>query len=103
LPAEPSEVGTQLKSRIESLSDLVFGIALSIGSIAPIEHIPQAPSDLVSDVTEFVFSFLIFVVIWLSFTRIVTVFSAESTSALFLNLALLFCVALEPFLYCMAL
>ena len=85
--------------RIETLSDLVFGLALSIGSIALVQHIPQAPADLVNDVTTFGFSFLVIVGIWLGYSRIVSVLPVETSGALFLNLALLFCVALEPFLY----
>jgi len=39
--AEPFEDSIQFKTRIETLSDLVFGLALSIGSIALIQHVPQ--------------------------------------------------------------
>ncbi len=53
----------QLKTRIETLSDLVFGLALSIGSIALVQHIPQAPADLTTDIVQFGFSFLIIVAI----------------------------------------
>ena len=89
----------RIRVRIETLSDLIFGLALSIGSIALVQHIPQAPADLYSDVVEFGFSFLIIVGVWLGYTRIVSVLPAESSGTIFLNLALLFCVALEPFLY----
>ncbi|MGA3059635.1 MAG: TMEM175 family protein [Candidatus Bathyarchaeia archaeon] len=92
---EPSRT----KLRIEGLSDLVFGLALSIGAIALIQHIPQAPTALVNDVLNFGFSFLIIAVIWLSYTRIVSSLSDETSITLLLKFALLFCVALEPFLY----
>jgi uncharacterized membrane protein len=89
----------RLKVRIETLSDLVFGLALSIGSIALVQHIPQSPADLTTDVVQFGFSFLIIVGIWLGYTRIVGILPVETPATLFLNLALLFGVALEPFLY----
>ena len=85
--------------RIEALSDLVFGLALSLGSIVLVQNLPQTASVLESDVVEFAFSFLIIVGVWLGYTRIVSVLPVETTGAVLLNLALLFCVALEPFLY----
>jgi uncharacterized membrane protein len=48
---------------------------------------------------EFGFSFLIIVGVWLGYSRIVSVLPAETFDIVFLNLFLLFCVALEPFLY----
>jgi uncharacterized membrane protein len=88
-----------MKLRIEALSDLVFGLALSLGAIALIQHIPQDASALTNDVETFAFSFLIIVMIWLGYTRVVSVSPVETQVAILLNLVLLFCVALEPFLY----
>lgn len=96
---ESFEDSIRFKTRLETLSDLVFGLALSIGSIALIQHIPQQPSDLINDVSLFGFSFLLIVAVWLGYTRILSVLSFESSGALILNLALLFFVVLEPFLY----
>ncbi len=89
----------KIKSRIESLSDLVFGLAPSIGSIGLIQHIPQASVDLNNVITQFGFSFLIIIVISLQYTRIVSGLDVETPLTLYLNLALLFCVVLEPFLF----
>jgi uncharacterized membrane protein len=89
----------RLKVRIETLSDLVFGLALSLGSIVLVQHIPQSSTDLTVDIIQFGFSFLIIVGIWLGYTRIIGILPVETPVTLFLNLALLFCVALEPFLY----
>ena len=89
----------KLRIRIETLSDLVFGLALSIGSIALVQHIPQSSADLTTDIVQFGFSFLIIVGIWLGYTRIIGILPVETQGTVFLNLALLFCVALEPFLY----
>ncbi|MDA4134992.1 MAG: TMEM175 family protein [Thaumarchaeota archaeon] len=98
--AEDSAPGIpRIKLRIESLSDLVFGLALSLGAIALIQQIPQDPSALMNDVATFTFSFLIIVAVWLGYTRIASVLPIEDSGTLVLNLVLLFCVALEPFLY----
>jgi len=98
--SDPAAAGfPKLKVRIETLSDLVFGLALSLGSIALVQHIPQTSTDLTVDIVEFGFSFLIIVGIWLGYTRIVGILPVETSVTLVLNLALLFCVALEPFLY----
>ena len=100
MSSDPAAAGfPKLKVRIETLSDLVFGLALSLGSIALVQHIPQTSTDLTVDIVEFGFSFLIIVGIWLGYTRIVGILPVETSVTLVLNLALLFCVALEPFLY----
>jgi uncharacterized membrane protein len=88
----------RLKVRIESLSDLVFGLALSLGSIVLVQRLPQSSTDLMVDIFQFGFSFLIIVGIWLGYTRIIGILPVETSVILVLNLALLFCVALEPFL-----
>jgi len=87
------------QGRIESLSDLIFGLALSIGSLVLIAKIPSNTSELISDIVQFAFSFLILVIIWTIYTRIANVMPVESDLALGLNLSLLFFVAIEPFLY----
>ena len=87
------------KVRIESLSDLVFGLALSIGSLILIGREPQSGYGLAVNVALFGFGFLILVLTWLLYSRTMSVLSAEVPVALGLNLVLLFCVALEPYLY----
>jgi uncharacterized membrane protein len=87
------------KIRIESLSDLIFGLALSIGSLVLISRIPTSPSQLTTDVVQFAFSFIILVVIWTIYTTIVRVLSIETNFAFILNILLLFTVSIEPFLF----
>jgi uncharacterized membrane protein len=89
----------RIKIRIESLSDLVFGLALSIGSLELLARTPQTPEDLATSVALFAFSFLIVVSIWFGYARIMAVISQETGGAISLNLLLLFCVALEPYLF----
>lgn len=61
------------KPRIESLSDLIFGLALSTGSSSLLSRPPVNPEDVVSGVIGFGFSFFILISVWLRYTAMVTV------------------------------
>jgi uncharacterized membrane protein len=97
--AEGLSAVPSINIRVESLSDLVFGLALSIGSLELLARTPQTPSDLATSVGLFAFSFLIVVAIWLGYSRIMAVMPKETGGALSLNLFLLFGVVLEPYLF----
>jgi uncharacterized membrane protein len=97
--SESDLAGSKTKLRIENLSDLVFGLALSIGSIILISNLPRNPGDLISSVGLFGFSFLIVISIWSGYTRTMAVLPTEVRGAFLINIALLFCVALEPYLF----
>ena len=87
------------KPRIEGLSDLVFGLALSIGAITLVENQPQTSLAIYQDVGTFTLSFYILISIWLRYTRIMSVLPLERRRTTFANVLLLFCVAIEPFLF----
>jgi len=87
------------KPRIEGLSDLVFGLALSIGAITLVEDPPQTSLAIYQDVGTFAVSFYILISIWLRYTRIMSVLPLERRRTTFVNALLLFCVAIEPFLF----
>jgi len=89
----------KVRNRIENLSDLVFGLALSIGSIVLISKLPQSPTDLVMGIEIFGFSFLLVVWIWGSYTAVMTALPLEAPGTYLLNVILLFCVAVEPYLF----
>jgi len=89
----------RIRVRIVSLSDLVFGLALSIGSLFLVSRVPQTSQDLEVNVLLFGFSFLIVVLAWLGYSRAMAVLSVEPPFALYTNLVLLFVVALEPYLF----
>jgi len=87
---------------IELLSELVriiFGLALSIGAISLISRLPAKPFGILIDVAEFGFSFLILISVWLGYTNIMSVLPMEDGSTVILNLALLFLVSIEPYLF----
>ncbi len=96
-----TEVQAAPKPRIESLSDLIFGLALSIGAITLIGNIGSISTakDLLNDIAIFGFSFLILISVWMRYTKIMSALPLENRWTVSLNTALLFCVSLEPFLF----
>ena len=87
------------KSRIEGLSDVIFGLALAISTIPLITRLPSRPSGILVDMLEFGFSFLILMSVWLSYTNIMSVLPLEDNTTVTLNLVLLFLVSIEPYLF----
>ena len=86
------------KARIESLTDLIFGLALSIGAVSLLSKPPATPGDVISDLLGFGFSFLILISIWFRYTNIISILPFETTRVMFLNAVLLFLVSVEPYL-----
>ncbi len=87
------------RPRIQGLSDLIFGLALSIGAIQFVGNLPRDPVTLNSDLAEFGFSFLILISVWNRYTSTTSVMPVETPVMIRLNIGLLFLVALEPFLF----
>jgi len=94
-----SQAIPRIRVRIESLSDLVFGLALSFGALILIGSQPKSGLDLLVNVFIFGFSFMIVVWTWIGYRRTVAVLPPDARFALPLNIGLLFCVALEPYLF----
>jgi hypothetical protein len=88
----------RLNIRIESLSDLIFGLALSIGSITLILKITDIETQIEYNILVFGFGFFIIIATWLGYTRIAAVLALDRSYALALNILLLFTVSLEPYL-----
>ncbi len=89
----------RFKLGIDSLSNLVFGLALGIGSAILTAKLPQSAHDLVIDVSDFAFSFLILILVWVGYRRTVITLPHETRGTLIVNIILLFFVAVEPFLF----
>ena len=96
--AEEKEQSTP-KSRIETLSDLVFGLALSIGALTLIGSAPGSFNALIKAIGYFAFSFLILITVWYAYTRTMSHVRIETRNDVVLNVLLLFLVSLEPFLF----
>jgi uncharacterized membrane protein len=96
--AEPKEHSPP-KSRIESLSDLIFGLALSIGALTLIGKPPSDFGQLVQSILFYAFSFLILISVWYGYTRTMSELHTETGSLVKVNILLLFLVSVEPFLF----
>jgi hypothetical protein len=86
------------RPRMETLADLIFGLSLSIGSIALIANSPSNSGEINSHILAFIFSFLILITAWMIYTTQMSVLPLESRAATYLNVALLLLVALVPYL-----
>lgn len=87
------------RPRIESLSDLVFGLALSIGALSLLGNLPKNAGEVGSDIVTFGFSFLIVISVWLRYTSIMSVLPIETRTTVILNVIMLFLVSVEPYLF----
>jgi uncharacterized membrane protein len=97
--SEPQQGHARPRARIESLADLIFGLALSVGAISLVSSPPTTVAAVYSDLETFGFSFFILITMWVRYTRIMSVFPLESRRVVNLNIMLLFCVSIEPFLF----
>ena len=86
------------RPRIESLADLIFGLSLSIGSIALLTNPPSSTTEINSHILAFTFTFLILITAWLIYTTDMSVLPVETKTVTFLNIALLLLVAVVPYL-----
>ena len=94
-----AKAGAIPKSRIESLSDLIFGLALSIGALTLIERSPSNFQQLLLNLAFYAFSFLILIRVWHSYTSTMSDIHFETPTALYFNIILLFLVSIEPYLF----
>jgi uncharacterized membrane protein len=77
----------------------VFGLAIAIGTLSLITRIPSRPFGMIIDVAEFGFSFLILISVWLGYWNIMSALPLEDNTIVILNVALLFLVGIEPYLF----
>ena len=87
------------RPRIQGLSDLIFGLALSIGAFQLVGNLPSDPGTLTNDIATFLFSFLILINVWNRYTITTSVMPVETRLLVRLNMVLLFLVVIEPFLF----
>jgi uncharacterized membrane protein len=87
------------RPRIQTLSDLIFGLALSIGALTLIGQQPTDFQTVVVSLLFFSFSFLVLVSVWRSYSTILSVLPIETELLTNLNILLLFTVTIEPYLF----
>jgi uncharacterized membrane protein len=69
---------TTPKSRVKSLSDLIFGLALSIGALTLIGRQPGDFGQLIQSILFDAFSFLILISVWYRYTRTMSDLQSET-------------------------
>jgi uncharacterized membrane protein len=85
-------------SPIEKLTTAVFGFALAVGALSLTAANPETTADVVEGLVLFSLSFLILVVIWWGTSDIMSKIDQGRPVTIFLNIVLLFFVAIEPYL-----
>lgn len=99
----PQGLGTTNDSvprpRIQTLSDMIFGLALSIGAISLLTQKPGSVVDITYAMFSFGFSFVILALVWLKYSRIMSALPVDSGGIVAANMLLLFLVSVEPYLY----
>jgi uncharacterized membrane protein len=84
---------------IENLSNLVFGLVLSIVSLILIANPPKNPKELMQDLLWFTFSFMLVISVWRSYVTIMCEIEEWNGRDVRLNILLLLFVGLEPYLF----
>jgi uncharacterized membrane protein len=87
------------KHHIESLSNLIFGLALSIGALTLIGQLPSTFEQFIYALAFYAFSFLILIGVWNSYMHTMSVLRIETPGLMNLNILLLFLVSIEPFIF----
>lgn len=90
--------GPRPRPRIETLADLVFGLSLSIGSIALIANPPSRIGEITTHILAFAYTFFVLITAWLIYTTYMSVLPTETRTVTFLNVGLLLLVAIVPYL-----
>jgi uncharacterized membrane protein len=85
-------------SPIEKLTTAVFGFALAVGALSLTKANPETIADVVGGLVLFSLSFIILVVIWWGTSDIMSKIDHGNPVTIFLNIVLLFFVAIEPYL-----
>jgi uncharacterized membrane protein len=86
------------RNRIESLSDLIFGLTLSIGALTLIASPPTSPGEMNSRIIAFSFNFVILIAIWGQYTTVMSRLPLEKGKVVLANIVLLFLIILSTYL-----
>src|SRR5467141_4897584 len=89
------------RPRLETLSDLIYGLSLSIGAISlVITNSTQSNAiDIDRNILEFLFVFLILITSWIIYTSDMSVLPIETRLVQLVNVLLLMLVATIPYLF----
>jgi uncharacterized membrane protein len=90
--------GPVSRKRIESLSDLMFGLALSVGALSLIAQPPTTPDELTPRLIAFTFNFVVLIAVWLQYTMVMSKMPVETGKMVFANAFLLLLIILMSYL-----
>jgi len=99
--SEKGDAVRRPRPRIESLSDLIYGLSLSIGAIGLVVNSVQSSGigDINRNIIDFIFVFLILVTSWIVYTETTSVLPIGTRPVTSLNIVLLVLVAIMPYLF----
>src|SRR5712692_9534643 len=97
-PMQQQIGGAHPRPRIETLADLIFGLSLSIGSIALIANPPKSTGEITTRILAFAYTFFVLITAWMIYTTFMSVLPIETRTVTFLNVGLLLLVAIVPYL-----
>lgn len=89
--------GPLQKLRMESLTDLVFGLALALSSITLIIRADETVGEIVYSLFWFSFNFIILISVWFAYSTLLENIRIETPVVLWLNVFLLLLVSMEPY------
>ena len=90
-----------MQKSVRDLSNMVFGVALSIGALTLINNLSvlATPDSITNSIATFAFSFLIIIYMWFRYTQALDLMHDETRIELNLKLLVLLLVAVEPYLF----
>jgi uncharacterized membrane protein len=83
---------------LDKLADMIFGFALAVGALSLTVRNPQNESEVIGGLFIFGLSFVILIVIWWGHHDRMSHINTKKPRTIFLNIVLLFFVAIEPYL-----
>jgi uncharacterized membrane protein len=83
---------------LDKLADMIFGFALAVGALSLTVRNPQNEPEVIGGLFIFGLSFVILIVIWWGHHDLMTHIDTNKPKTIFLNIVLLFFVAIEPYL-----
>jgi uncharacterized membrane protein len=86
------------KKDIEDLSNIVFGLALTVGTLTLIKPSQDSFADLISILSSFALSFVVLLWLWWLYNRTMKEMVMDRPLKYVLNFVLLFLVIIEPYL-----
>ncbi len=85
-------------SPLDKLTDTIFGFALAVGALSFTARSVQNELEVIAGIFMFGQSFLILIVIWWGHHNLMLHIDTNRPKTIFLNIVLLFFVAIEPYL-----